>query len=117
MDPISKSFVGGLHRFCRDYEVPMVDFARVSARTTWRASTRPSSGRLEVVSRRPAYDRRAPDWVAPTSCILGMVRIGVRELRQQASRYLSRVKAGEIVEVTEWGHLVALLVPPDPATS
>jgi prevent-host-death family protein len=46
-----------------------------------------------------------------------MVRIGVRELRQHASRYLSRVKAGETVEVTERGQLVALLVPPDPATS
>ena len=46
-----------------------------------------------------------------------MVRIGVRELRQHASRYLSRVKAGETVEVTERGQLVALLVPPDPATT
>jgi len=41
-----------------------------------------------------------------------MMRIGVRELRQNASRYLSRVKAGETVEVTERGRLVALLVPP-----
>lgn len=41
-----------------------------------------------------------------------MLRIGVRELRQHASRYLSRVKAGETVEVTERGRLVALLVPP-----
>jgi hypothetical protein len=32
MDPISKSFVAGLHRFCRDYEVPMVDFVRGSAK-------------------------------------------------------------------------------------
>ncbi|MDQ3578400.1 MAG: type II toxin-antitoxin system prevent-host-death family antitoxin [Actinomycetota bacterium] len=46
-----------------------------------------------------------------------MERIGVRELRQHASRYLNRVKAGETVEVTERGHLIALLVPPDPATS
>lgn len=46
-----------------------------------------------------------------------MLRIGVRELRQHASRYLDRVKAGETVEVTERGRLVALLVPPDPATS
>lgn len=46
-----------------------------------------------------------------------MERIGVRELRQHASRYLDRVKAGETVEVTERGQLVALLVPPDPATS
>ena len=41
-----------------------------------------------------------------------MTRIGVRELRQHASRYLSLVKAGEIVEVTERGELVALLVSP-----
>ncbi len=39
----------------------------------------------------------------------------MRELRQNASRYLARVKAGETVEVTERGHLVALLVPPGPA--
>lgn len=44
-----------------------------------------------------------------------MERIGVRELRQHASRYLARVKAGETVEVTERGQLVAILVPPDPA--
>ena len=44
-----------------------------------------------------------------------MVRIGVRELRQNASKYLDRVKAGETVEVTERGTLVALLVPPHPA--
>ena len=41
-----------------------------------------------------------------------MERIGVRELRQHASRYLELVKAGETVEVTERGELVALLVPP-----
>jgi prevent-host-death family protein len=42
-------------------------------------------------------------------------RIGVRELRQHASRYLDRVRAGETVEVTDRGELVALLVPPEPA--
>ena len=36
-----------------------------------------------------------------------MERIGVRQLRQHASRYLDRVKAGETVEVTERGRLVA----------
>ena len=46
-----------------------------------------------------------------------MERIGVRELRQHATRYLGRVKAGETVEVTERGRLVALLVPPAPGTS
>lgn len=44
-----------------------------------------------------------------------MKRIGVRELRQNASRYLQMVKNGEKVEVTERGELVALLVPPNPA--
>lgn len=46
-----------------------------------------------------------------------MERIGVRELRQHASRYLERVKAGETVEVTDRGRLVALLVPPAAATT
>jgi prevent-host-death family protein len=44
-----------------------------------------------------------------------MTRIGVRELRQHASRYLDMVKAGSSVEVTERGQLVALLVPPSGA--
>ena len=46
-----------------------------------------------------------------------MTRIGIRELRQHASRYLEQVKAGEIVEVTERGKLVALLVSPTPAVA
>jgi len=46
-----------------------------------------------------------------------MTRIGVRELRQNASQYLEKVKAGETVEVTDRGELVALLVPPTPAAS
>jgi prevent-host-death family protein len=41
----------------------------------------------------------------------------VRELRQHASRYLDLVKAGETVEVTERGELVAVLAPPSPATT
>ena len=40
-----------------------------------------------------------------------MERIGVRELRQHASRWLRRVEAGESFEVTDRGRLVALLVP------
>jgi hypothetical protein len=28
MDPISKSFVASIHRFCRDRDLPMIDFAR-----------------------------------------------------------------------------------------
>lgn len=37
--------------------------------------------------------------------------IGVRELRQNASAYLARVRAGETIEVTDRGVPVALLVP------
>lgn len=40
-----------------------------------------------------------------------MIRIGVRELRQNASRYLALVTAGHTVEVTEHGELIALLTP------
>jgi prevent-host-death family protein len=40
-----------------------------------------------------------------------MERIGVRELRQNASRYLARVATGETIEVTDRGRSVALLVP------
>lgn len=44
-----------------------------------------------------------------------MKRIGVRELRQQASKYLQDVKNGETIEVTERGEPVARLVPIPPA--
>lgn len=40
-----------------------------------------------------------------------MERIGVRELNQNTSRYLARVKAGETLEVTEHGRTIAKLVP------
>ena len=38
-------------------------------------------------------------------------RIGIRELRQQASKYIRRVENGETIEVTDRGRPVALLVP------
>lgn len=38
-------------------------------------------------------------------------RVGVRELRQNLSKYLERVKAGEALTVTERGRVVARLVP------
>jgi len=41
-----------------------------------------------------------------------MESIGVRELRQHASRYLARVKAGETLQITDRGRPVARLVPP-----
>ena len=44
-----------------------------------------------------------------TLCV--MERVGVRELRQNLSVYLRRVKQGESVEVTERGKPVARLGP------
>ncbi len=41
-----------------------------------------------------------------------MERIGVRELRQHASEWLRRAQAGERVEVTNRGRVVAVLGPP-----
>lgn len=50
-----------------------------------------------------------PEWdVLPCST---MERIGVRELRQNASEWLRRVEEGESFEITERGRPVALLVP------
>jgi antitoxin (DNA-binding transcriptional repressor) of toxin-antitoxin stability system len=47
-----------------------------------------------------------------------VARVGVRELRQNLSVYLDRVKAGETMDVTEHGHTVARLGPsPVPVAS
>ena len=40
-----------------------------------------------------------------------METVGIRELRQNASRYLARVEAGEELAVTNKGRVVARLVP------
>jgi prevent-host-death family protein len=39
------------------------------------------------------------------------IRVGIRELRQQASALLKHVAGGEVVDVTNRGHLVARIVP------
>jgi prevent-host-death family protein len=44
-------------------------------------------------------------------------RAGIRELRQHLSRYVDRVRAGETIDVTEHGDLVARLVPASDAAS
>jgi prevent-host-death family protein len=41
-----------------------------------------------------------------------MSRIGVRELRQNASEWIRRAQAGERIEVTRRGQVVAVLGPP-----
>ena len=38
-------------------------------------------------------------------------RAGIRELRQNLSRYVDRVRTGETIDVTEHGRLVARLTP------
>lgn len=40
-----------------------------------------------------------------------MATVGIRELRQNLSVYVERVKEGETLHVTEHGHVVALLTP------
>lgn len=44
-------------------------------------------------------------------------RVGVRELRQNLSRWLRRVERGETFEVTERGQPVALLAPIHPSSA
>ena len=44
-------------------------------------------------------------------------RVGIRELRQNLSIYVDRVKGGETLEVTEHGRPVALLRPLSTARS
>lgn len=45
-------------------------------------------------------------------CYFSLVTaIGIRELRQHASRYVAMAKSGERVAVTERGKLVAYLIP------
>ena len=52
--------------------------------------------------------------MAATHPISAAKTVGVRELRQNLSRYLERVKDGETLTVTERGHEVARLVPSRP---
>lgn len=47
----------------------------------------------------------------PKSIIEEHLQVGIRELRQEASKLIVKVKAGETIIVTEWGKPVAKLVP------
>ena len=61
------------------------------------------------MNRQAARDKSA------TVCYMG--RVGIRELRQNLSVHLRRVKRGESLEVTEHGRPVAVLAPlPEPAS-
>lgn len=47
--------------------------------------------------------------------VAGMERIGIRELRQNASVWVARAQNGEAIEISNHGRLVARLVPVDDA--
>jgi len=42
---------------------------------------------------------------------MSMIRLGIRELRENMAATLRQVQAGEAVEITDHGHPVARLVP------
>lgn len=45
-----------------------------------------------------------------------MKTVSVSELNQQTARVLERVKAGESLEISEYGRTIARLIPETPAT-
>src|SRR5437588_10062461 len=42
--------------------------------------------------------------------------VGLRELRHKTSEVLARVRHGETIDVTEYGRLIARIVPVEPRT-
>jgi len=54
---------------------------------------------------------RAQGGLCATLCYMEDRQVGVRELRQNLSRYLRRVQRGERLEVTDHGVPVAVLAP------
>jgi prevent-host-death family protein len=45
------------------------------------------------------------------------MKVGVRELSHHTSQYLSRVKNGDVLEVTEHGRVIATIVPASPGAT
>ena len=64
--------------------------------------------------------KRAPSKAKSPSLLEDMITkklsVGVRELRQEASKVLGLVKSGEIIIVTEWGKPVAEIHPIKPTS-
>lgn len=67
-----------------------------------------------AASREWVGDLRKADPTTMCYILCVMERVGVRELRQNLSVYLRRVKAGQRLEVTERGQTVARLEPVGP---
>ena len=74
-----------------------------------------------VVTSRPARKRPAPKAKPTARPVVApdqpSATVGVRELRQNLSIYLDRVKQGAALQVTEHGRVVAVLRPVPPNAS
>ena len=74
-----------------------------------------------VATSRPARKRPAPKAKPTTRPVVAhdqpSTTVGVRELRQNLSIYLDRVKQGAALQVTEHGRVVAVLRPVPPNAS
>lgn len=46
--------------------------------------------------------------------LVAVEKIGIRELRQHASRWVAKAKAGATIQITDRGRPVARLIPADP---
>ena len=70
--------------------------------TTAARKTKPTAGKKKASAKEPALTAVKP---------AAMQSVGVRDLRQNASKVLDAVKAGAIIEITEHGVPVARLAP------
>ena len=70
--------------------------------TTAARKTKPTAGKKKASVKEPAMKVVKP---------AAMQSVGVRDLRQNASKVLDAVKAGAIIEITEHGVPVARLAP------
>ncbi len=61
-----------------------------------------------------ALDRRIFTAASDCATMSHMERVGIRELRRQASGLVRRAAAGAVIEVTDRGRAVAVLVPAMP---
>jgi prevent-host-death family protein len=68
-------------------------------------------------SKNPEVSPRRSPKREPTGFRTDAETVGVRELRQNLSKYLTRVKQGKALTVTERGREVARLVPSGPAVN
>lgn len=93
-------------------QLPTLGASGLARRTLTTASVWPSAA-VPLLLARDTYGATAAARRCATVCYMsdGTGRVGVRELRQNLSVYLDRVKAGESLDVTEHGRVVARLGP------